>query len=308
MTATTLIAILVFLSVVFALMTLYRVMETRYRRILVTRRLLGGPMQRTGHRRRTIRKTWLHLARRAGGWIMPGKGASRSTVGHQLIHAGFRSDHAVAIYYGSKICLAAVLGLLYLAAAAAGGHITAESTLQIFFPLALGFYLPGLALKIKISRRKQQIFRELPDALDLLLICIEAGLSFDMALHRISRELAGLAPVLSDEFGRYFLEIRSGLPRRQVLQNLADRNDTPALTAVVNVLHQSSRFGTDVADALRVHIGSMRTERRQRAEEKGAKISTQLTFPLILLILPALLIIILGPAIINIMERLEGGF
>ena len=307
MTIAVLFALLTFLTVSAGLMTFFMWIDARYRRALITRRLYGGRERRSQGRGKAFTAAWQRVVQQAGAVAMPKRAEEVADIRTMLVWAGYRSDRAVRFYFGIKLCLAAGLGLIYLFIAAAGSQMSLRAVIFAFFPLAVGYYLPGLVLKIKVGRRQQQIFRELPDALDLLLICIEAGLSFDMALHRISRELADLSPVLSAEFGQYFLEIQSGLPRRQVLHNLAERNGTPALTAVVNVLLQSARFGTDVAEALRVHIHSMRTERRQVAEEKGAKISTQLTFPLIMLILPALLIIILGPAVINIMERLQGG-
>jgi tight adherence protein C len=307
MTIAAILALLTFLSVSIGLMSVYLWAEDRLRRALIAKRLYGGAKQPPGQHKEAFEAAWQRLVHQAGVMVMPKTDEELVDIRTLLAWAGFRSEKAVMFYFGTKLCLAVTLGLLYLILAAAGSHLTAKGIIFSFFPLALGYYLPGVVLKARGSRRQQAIFRELPDALDLLLICIEAGLSFDMALHRISRELADIAPVLSAEFGQYFLEIQSGLPRKRVLRSLAERNGTPSLTAVINVLLQSIRFGTDVADALRVHIQSMRTERRQSAEEKGAKISTQLTFPLIMLILPALLIIILGPAVINIMERLQGG-
>jgi len=201
-----------------------------------------------------------------------------------------------------------LLGGLYLAAVLLTGHLRYQDAVVVFLPLAVGYGLPVLLLNIRIRSRQAEIFRELPDALDLVLICLEAGLNFDTALYRVSQELIHLSPVLSAEFGQYFLEIQSGLPRRTVLQHLAKRNGVENLTAVVGILLQSIRFGTNIADSLRVHIQSMRTQRRQIAEEAGAKISTRLTFPMVLLILPALFIIILGPAILNVFEKFKGGF
>jgi tight adherence protein C len=307
MTLAALIALLAFALVLTTLMSLYLWAEARYRHNLIARRLYHG-QERSGHQHKANLETvWQRIIIRAGLLSMPRQDETLTDLGALLTRGGYRSEKAVTFYFGIKLCLAAGLGLLYLPAMTAAGQLTARVIIFTFFPLAMGYYLPDMVLKQMVARRQQAIFRELPDALDLLLICIRAGLSFDMALHRISRELAEIAPVLSAEFGQYFLEIQSGLPRRRVLENLARRNGAPGLTAVVNVLLQSMRFGTDVAEALRVHIETMRTERRQSAEEKGAKISTQLTFPLIMLILPALLVIILGPAVISIMERLQGG-
>ena len=143
--------------------------------------------------------------------------------------------------------------------------------------------------------------------LDLLRICLEAGLSLDSALNRVSRELKGVAPVLSRELGQYSLEIRTGLPRRRVLLNMAQRNQVESLTGVINVLIQSSRFGTDVLEALRVYSQSLREERMQMAEERGNKIPTRMAFPLILLLLP-LLVVIMGPALIRLFENMQHNF
>ena len=302
------VTIMSFLIVSAGLMLVYMVLESRYRRFVLVRRFSRGSSAAGQRLLGRGAAAWQRMVHRAGVIVAPRKSDDRADIRTLLTRAGYRSEKALAYFFGIRFCLAAVLGLLYLPLALAGGGFAFRPLIFTFFPLAFGYYLPHLVLKNRVARRRQQIFRELPDTLDLLLICMEAGLSFDMALQRISRELVDMAPVLSAEFGQYYLEIQGGLPRRRVLHNLAQRNDTPALTAVVNVLLQSVRFGTDVAEALRIHIQSMRTERRQTAEEKGAKISNHLTLPLVVLILPALLIIILGPAIINIMGRLQGGF
>jgi tight adherence protein C len=127
-----------------------------------------------------------------------------------------------------------------------------------------------------------------------------------MALFRVSREMGNVAPLLAREFGQYFLETQSGLPRKKVLKNLAERNGVNSLNSIVNVLIQSAKLGTDIAEALRVYSESLRRNRQKRAEEKGAKISTNLTFPLIMLIMPALLIVVLGPALINFLNNFRG--
>ena len=134
---------------------------------------------------------------------------------------------------------------------------------------------------------------------------MNAGLSFDRSLLRVSQELAYLAPTLSKEFERYFFEVESGLPQQEALMNLANRNQVNSLTKVTQVLIQSARFGTDITSALRIHADSMRMERRQIAEEKAAKVSTKLVFPTVLFIMPALMLIVLGPASIRLIERLR---
>ncbi len=299
----------VFFTVSGGLMALHRRLEARLRRARLAKRLqknapaAGGPAEAEADLR-----NWHGWIASLGIVAAPKTEEELAGVRNLLVYAGYRTPDAPVIYFGIKLGLCLLFGIVYLAAIAASGSLSPQNLLLVFIPLAAGYYLPGLGLKVAAARRQQKIFKELPDALDLLLICIEAGLSFDMALFRISREFSGIAPVLAKEFGQYYLEIQGGLPRRQVLTNLARRNGVGSLSSVVNVLNQSARFGTDIAEALRVYIQSMRTERRHLAEEKGAKLSTHLTFPMVLLILPALLLIILGPAIINLSERLQAGF
>lgn len=243
---------------------------------------------------------------RLGQATAPRQAEELAPVRRRLSHAGLRFSGAVALYYGARVAMALGLGALVLFLFTLFGIWNTKTLLYLFFPLALGYYLPSLVLRTLRQRRLQKIFRELPDALDLLLICMEAGLSFDMALDRVSRELKGIAPVLSGEFHQYFMEIKSGLPRQQVLEALAERNGEKGLSSVIQVLIQSARTGTDIAESLSIYAESMRTSRRQLAEEQGAKVSAKLTFPTVLLILPALMLIILGPAAINLLERLAG--
>ena len=135
---------------------------------------------------------------------------------------------------------------------------------------------------------------------------MEAGLSFDMAFLRVSSELAKIAPVLSKEFSQYYLEVQSGLPRMEVLKNLAERNGEKNLNSVVQVLLQSFKLGTDVASSLRIYAESLRTERLQKAKEKSAKLSVKLTFVTVLLILPAYILIVIGPVIVKIISLFGG--
>ncbi|AEB08663.1 type II secretion system F family protein [Desulfobacca acetoxidans] len=227
-----------------------------------------------------------------------------------LCQAGYRSApyNLVEAYFGLRALLALGLGALYVLWLFFAGGWTSRSLLILFLPLTAGYYLPAVILRRQASERRLKIWQELPDVLDLLNICIEAGLSLDSALYRVSRELRDIAPVLSRELAQYFLEIQSGLPRKEVLEKIVDRNQVNALSGVVNVLMQSSRLGTDIAESLKVYSVSLRTERMQAAEEQGAKVSTKLTFPMTMLILPALLLVVLGPAMIKMLEKLSQHF
>ncbi len=252
-----------------------------------------------------------HVLTPLGRFAAPRKEEELGPVRRTLRQAGYRAGRqsGVEAYYGFRVLLAIVLcGLTLATMAVLSARFGPRSLLDLFVPLAAGYYLPVMLLRIQASRRSEKIMKELPDVLDLLKICIEAGLSLDSGLFRVGRELNTIAPVLSRELAQYFLEIQSGLPRKEVLSNLAERNQVNALSGVVNVLIQSSRLGTDIAEALEVYSVSLRTERMQAAQEQGARVSTKLTFPMIFLILPALIIVILGPAIINILDRLGGLF
>jgi len=302
-----LIAAVVFLAVFGGLMSTYVFLEEKYWRTILARRLFGNTREAMVMVDR-LRAPWLRTAQRLGRAAVPRETSTVAEIRRLLSYGGFRDPQAVTVYFGIRIGAMLILGGLYLFFALVTGHLRYSDAVVVFLPLAAGYYLPALLLQIRIRSRQKEIFRELPDALDLVLICLEAGLSFDLALYRVSRELTKVSPVMSEEFGQYFLEIQSGLPRRAVLDNLAGRNGVESLTSVVGVLVQSIRFGTNIADSLRVHIRSMRTRRRQIAEEQGAKMSTRLTFPMVMLILPALFIVIMGPALINIYERIQGGF
>ncbi len=294
-----------FLLITGTVMYCYYAVEEKYRRSVIMKRLFGSGAAAGAYEKKRLNTDLKEVLTSFGLIAMPKKEEEVADIRKLLGYAGYRFNSAVVIFFGIKLLLAIACGALYLFIVILTGKLDAKGALFIFFPIAAGYYLPVFFLKHKVAARHGTIFKELPDILDLLLICMEAGLSFDMALYRVSKELASIAPVLSSELGRYFLEIKGGLPRKQVLTNLAERNGEKNLISVVHVLIQSASFGTDIAEAIKVYSDSLRTERKQLAEEKGAKISTKLTFPTILLILPALMLIILGPAIINLTERLK---
>ncbi len=286
-------------------MILYYYLEEKHKRSVVMNRLFASSKKAEKYEKKRMKANLKNSLISLGALAKPKNEAETKDLKQILGYAGFRSKNAVVIFFGIKMALVFLSGFLYIFLLVLSGNITGRSIIFVFFPVAMGYYLPGLLLKHKVTQRHRQIFKELPDTLDLLLICMEAGLSFDMALYRVSGELSSVAPVLSKEFGRYFLEIKGGLPRTQVLKNLADRNGEKNLINVVNVLIQSVHFGTDIAEAIRIYSDSLRTERKQLAEERGAKISAKLAFPTILLILPALILVFLGPAIVNLFERMN---
>jgi len=216
-----------------------------------------------------------------------------------LIQAGYRDPAHVNYYFGARIAMAALgFGLVLL--------ITRD---KLNLPLlvgvtGLGFILPRFMLKRKIKERQQRIRLALPDALDLTVICVEAGLALDHALMRVGQDLHHAHPDLSEEFHLVNLEMRAGKPRAEALRNLVDRTGVDDIRSLVGTLIQTDRFGTSVAQALRVHSDSLRTERRQRAEEQAAKTTIKMVPPLVIFVLPSIIFVTIGPAVISLIRQL----
>jgi tight adherence protein C len=168
-----------------------------------------------------------------------------------------------------------------------------------------GYYLPNLWIKMKKAWRQDKIIEGFPDALDLMVICVEAGMGMDAVISRVGEEMKLRNKVVSEEFRLLSLELRAGKPRREALKNLGIRTGLDDVASLMTLLIQTDKFGTSVAQALRVHSDSMRTKRQQRAEEIAAKLPVKLVFPLIIFMLPALLVTIVGPAVIKMIRVLK---
>lgn len=300
------ISVMTFVFVSASSLYLYYYLENRYRKFIMMKRLFHSQSEVKRRMNRPSELPFKDVIYSLGRIALPKDENELKGIRKSLMYAGYRTSDSPLVFYGIRLALMCILGGIYLISTLLKGTPQIQDIVFTSFPCAFGYYVPLLILKSRVKERQKKIFKELPDTLDLLHICLEAGLSFDMALARVSRELNRIAPVLSEEFVQYFLEIQSGLPRKEVLKNLAYRNGEMTLTSLVTVLLQSAQFGTDISHAVKVYADSLRTDRRQIAEEKGAKISTKLTFPMIMLIMPALLIIILGPAAINLIERFRG--
>jgi tight adherence protein C len=215
-----------------------------------------------------------------------------------LIQAGYRDAHHLTIYMGSRLACA----FLFLI----GAIFTVwDSPMLLVSLTAFGFFLPRFALKRKIQNRQHRIKIGLPDALDLTVICVEAGLALDQAMMRVGQDLHHAHPELSDEFHMVNLEMRAGKPRPEALRNLVDRTGVDDIRSLVGTLIQTDRFGTSVAQALRVHSDSLRTERRQRAEEQAAKTTIKMVIPLVLFVLPSIIFVTLGPAFIQLIRTFK---
>jgi tight adherence protein C len=212
----------------------------------------------------------------------------------RLVQAGFRRDEALTMFFGIRVLFALALFLLF-------------STPLIFRPnltvglggLGLGYILPGMVLARLAKRRAHRIRLSLADMLDLLVVSVEAGLGLDAALTRVGQELAFAYPELADELRLINLELRAGKPRSEALRNLADRTGVDDLSSLVTMLIQTDKFGTSVAQSLRVYSETLRTKRRQRAEEAAAKTGVKMVFPLVICIFPAIWVVTIGPAAIR---------
>ncbi|HNQ01834.1 MAG TPA: type II secretion system F family protein, partial [Syntrophales bacterium] len=264
----------------------------------------GNAVPRTGN----TAKDWiLGLFARAGNWAKPrDKGADLSALRKRFLTAGIRHPGAPGIFWGARVLCAALLpALVFFGALVADKKLMPLHILVILLVFAvLGFYLPEVILDLRIRWRKEQIVRGFPDALDLLVVCVEAGMGIDAAINRVAEEIRLSSPVLSDEFRLLNLELRAGKARADALRNLGARTDVEEVRSFATLLIQTDRFGTSVAQALRVHSDAMRTQRYHKAEELAAKLPVKLMFPLILFIFPAIIVVIVGPAAIQIYQTI----
>lgn len=213
-----------------------------------------------------------------------------------LMQAGYRESEHLTIYFAIQAVVA--LGLLVVVMFTGIGFQRGGAVLFVIAPI-LGLFLPRFVLKRKIRNRQRRIQLALADGLDLAVICIEAGLGLDQAIHRVSNDLRHSHPDLSDELSLVNLEMRAGKPRAEALRNLAARTAVDDVRALVAVLLQTDRFGTSISQALRVHSDSLRTERRQRAEEAAAKTSVKMVPILVFFMLPTMFFVCVGPAVIQ---------
>jgi tight adherence protein C len=222
----------------------------------------------------------------------------------KLTYAGYRSERAVEILFGSKIAL----GLLFaswplLLAAVRPTPVPFGRAVAVVLG-AIGFYAPNLWLRNRVATRQLALTRALPDTLDLLVTCVEAGLGLEAAITRLTTEIALSSPVLASELRQTTMEIQAGVPRADAFRRLAERTGLEELRTLSAMLIQTEMFGTSIARALRVHSNAMRVRRTHRAEEKAAMVAVKMMLPLILCILPSLFAVIMGPAVVRIVHTL----
>jgi len=254
-------------------------------------------------RRTQRRPAWERMLARLAGFLPNADG--QESIKDGLIEAGFRGPNAVTTFLGAKILFAAGLPLLFFVIMASLRQPIGNTIVwSIVFAVA-GFYLPTLWLWQKAGERKTEVTHALPDALDLLVVCVEAGLGLNAAIVKVSQEIALASPVLSLELRQVNNEMKAGINRIDALRSLAERTGVADVKSLVAVLVQTDRLGTSVAASLRAQSDSLRVKRRQRAEEAAHKVAVKLVFPLVLCIFPELLLVLLGPGFISIFRSLS---
>ena len=248
----------------------------------------------------------MDTAKALAGPLMPKTELEQSQLKVKLANAGFRSESAVNVYLGLKF----ITLLVFLAAGLAytfqqnGLNLTFNSMIPLGIMMGVGFYLPSIILWYLRKKRQEAIFLSLPDALDLLVVCVESGLGLDAGLRKVTDEMKDHAKIICEELSLANFQLQMGRPRREVLHDLGVRTGVDDVRSLAAILIQADRFGSSIAQALRVQSDSMRTRRKQLAEEKAAKTAVQLIFPLVLFIFPGIFVVLVGPAAINIYETM----
>ena len=260
----------------------------------------GDPNDTMARRRRQAKSERLKNVLQVLGQRVEGGRKDTSEVRQFLTQAGYPDPSAVSVYWAARVTLAAGLpaaGILLLPIV---GASPTQVMLGVFWFMALGWVGPTFYVRSRLKARQKEVQLALPDMLDMLVVCVEAGLGLNQALVRVSEEIDHVSPIMSEQLALINLEMRAGTPRDEALKNFAERTGLADIRSLVSMLIQTDRFGTSVANALRVHSETMRTKRRQRAEEAAAKTTIKLVFPLVLFVFPAMFVVVLGPSALAI--------
>lgn len=246
---------------------------------------------------------WLERLAPLSRWLMPAGGRERKRLESMLGLAGFRGPKALRIFFGVKMLLAVSLPLVWAFFAAWLPKLSANQIIWVAYALIfVGLVAPNRWLAYRVELRQRRLREGFPDALDLLVICVEAGLGLTAAIERVAQELRFTHPELAAELALVNVETRAGIDREVALHNLNERTGLPEIRGLVSLLAQTLRFGTGIADSLRIYSAEFRDQRMQHAEERAAKIGTQLIFPLILCLFPSFFAVAVGPAAIRLIE------
>jgi len=309
MDMTWIISLLVFMMVLLCSMGAYLVMGSRANMNVIKRRA-GGQLGVGSSDNESLGLTFkdkLHsLLTRLGEANKPSNESEVSAIREELATAGYRHAQAPILFMGAKLFSSILaLGLAILLPAKLLGFPTMAAQLVMYVAAAsVGYLLPMLWLRHAVSQRKEKIQDAFPDALDLMVVCVEAGLGLDAAISRVSSEIRFAHPELAEEFNLVSLELRTGLSRAEALKNLRRRIDLEEVSSLVALLVQTDKFGTSIGQSLRVHSDSMRVNRQLRAEEIAAKLPVKLLFPLVFFIFPSLFVVVIGPGAVKIARTL----
>jgi tight adherence protein C len=238
------------------------------------------------------------------GSSMPASPKDLTIMQKRLVRAGMRGPNALRVLYGSKVLFGLLLPIVMLGLVWNSGSSPTHRMMGIVAAAGIGFFGPNEYVNLRSRRRQKEIARGLPNALDLLVVCVESGLGLDQAILQVAKELEHAHPDISEEWALVNLELKAGKRRVEALRNLADRTNVEDLRKLVAVLIQADRFGTGIASSLRAHSDYMRVQTRQIAEEKAAKLGVKLVFPIFFCILPSLFVVTVGPVAVIIMREL----
>ncbi len=301
--------VLIAVSAAFAALFLADVVPHRQaalaRRLAELEEAQGGPPEILRRRRRQAQADRLAGVIEVLGQRAQAGYKDVSALRLRLIQAGYPGPRAVPLYLGSRVVLPLALAMGSFTLLPAAGWPWTVTVIAAFWFGVFGYVAPPVYVGMRRRARQKEMQKALPDALDLLVVCVEAGLALNQALVRVSEETERLSPVLAEQLALVNLEIRAGTARDEALRNFGERTGLDDIKSLVAMLVQTDRFGTSIAQALRVQADTLRTKRRQRAEEAAAKTTIKLVFPLVLFIFPAMFVVILGPALIQILETLQ---
>ncbi|MFN7922648.1 MAG: type II secretion system F family protein [Bryobacteraceae bacterium] len=238
------------------------------------------------------------------GTLLPVSPKDAGVIQRRMIRAGIRNPNAMRYFYGAKVLMGISLPLLMSLAVASTSADPSNKIMAILAAGAAGFFAPNEYVNIRAKKRQKEVRRGLPNALDLLVVCVESGLGLDQAVVQVAKDLEQAHPEVSEEFALVNYELKAGKRRIDALRNLADRTSVEDLKKLVAVLIQADRFGTGVAQSLRAHADYMRVQARQIAEEKAAKLGVKLVFPIFFCILPSLFTVTVGPMVVKLFREL----
>ena len=260
----------------------------------------GGGEDTLARRRRQQRLDRMKSVLQTFGERMESGRKDSSEVRQFLLQAGYVDPNSVAIYWAARVFLAAGLVAAALTLLPLVGTTVLQMLMAVVWLGGIGWVGPVFYVRSKLKARQKELQKAMPDMLDMLVVCVEAGLGLNQAFVRVADEIDHVSVVMAEQLALVNLEMRAGTPRDEAMKNLADRTGLNDMKSLVSMLIQTDRFGTSVADALRVHSDTMRTKRRQRAEEAAAKTTIKLVFPLVLFVFPAMFVVVLGPSVIAI--------